>query len=477
MSETEPQGPPRRRAGSWRQLLHLMGKDAFIREEMERLGFWPPNAEVARESAAAEAELKTLYAELADVRTDLKQVEDAIRDAGNVPQLLAEIRRRRIERVRAERATKREERLRTREAARQQDRERRRKTLPFLGRGVSAGLRYTGGEAEKLASLGLPALSTASDVAAALGIGERDLAILTYHRGAATVEHYHRFTIPKRRGGVRVISSPKRRLRVAQSWLLGNVLAVLPVHEAAMAFRPALSIAHNAAVHAGGRVIVKIDLRDFFPSVGFPRVKRLFEGLGYNEGVASIFALLATEAPRVAATLDGERRFVAVGGRCLPQGACTSPALSNLLCRRMDARLTGAARTYGFAYTRYADDLVFSHREKNAAVGPLLDLVRHVVADEAFTVNEEKTSVMRPHQRQAVTGLVVNAGAGPRVGRDDLRRFRAFLHQYEKFGAAEMSKRIGRDATAYACGYLSFLHMVNPEQAERLRRAHPWLTD
>jgi RNA-directed DNA polymerase len=451
-----------------------MGKDAFIREEMERLGFWPPSDAVGREFEHDEAELRSLYESLAAVRGDLAGVENEIREIGDTPRLLAEIRRRRIERVRAERAKRREERAREREYRRQQDRHRRQTTLPFLGRGVSGGLRYEGGNAAKVASLGLPALQSAAEIAAAIGITPRDLAFLTFHRGAATVDHYHRFTIPKRRGGTRVISSPKSRLRVAQSWLLQTLLAPLPVHEAAMAFRPARSIQHNAVPHAGKSVVVKIDLKDFFPSVGFGRVKRLFEGFGYNEGVATICALLATEAPRVAATLDGERRFVAVGGRCLPQGACTSPAISNLICRRMDARLAGAAQSLGFAYTRYADDLVFSHGERDAGVGKLLDLVRHIVEDERFVVNEEKTRVMRPHMRQAVTGLVVNESA-PRVSREDLRRFRAFLHQFEKQGAAEMSKRIGRDARAYAAGYLSFLHMVSPEQEDRIRRAHPWL--
>ena len=349
----------------------------------------------------------------------------------------------------------------------------RRKTLPFLGEGVSKGLVYDAGEPEKLAALGLPLLTSASDVAAAIGIEETELAWLTYHRAASSLDHYSRFAIPKKRGGTRVLSSPKRRLRVAQNWLLEHILAPLPVHEAAAAFRPGLSVVDNAARHTGRAVVARIDLKDFFPSVTLPRVRRLFREMGYSGGVATLFALLATEAPRAAVTLDGLPRFVAIGERSLPQGACTSPALTNLLCRRLDSRLAGAAEALGFRYSRYADDLVFSHTEASAPVGILLALARCIIADVGFTVNEEKTSVLRPQHRQVVTGIVVNET--PHVSRPDLRRFRAVLHRCETVGVAEVSRQMGKDARAYASGYLAFLHVVAPEQAARLALKHPWV--
>ena len=342
-----------------------------------------------------------------------------------------------------------------------------------MGEGVSKGLVYDAGEPEKLAALGLPLLTSASDVAAAIGIEETELAWLTYHRAASSLDHYSRFAIPKKRGGTRVLSSPKRRLRVAQNWLLEHILAPLPVHEAAAAFRPGLSVVDNAARHTGRAVVARIDLKDFFPSVTLPRVRRLFREMGYSGGVATLFALLATEAPRAAVTLDGLPRFVAIGERSLPQGACTSPALTNLLCRRLDSRLAGAAEALGFRYSRYADDLVFSHTEASAPVGILLALARRIIADVGFTVNEEKTSVLRPQHRQVVTGIVVNET--PHVSRPDLRRFRAVLHRCETMGVAEVSRQMGKDARAYASGYLAFLHMVAPEQAARLALKHPWV--
>lgn len=240
-----------------------------------------------------------------------------------------------------------------------------------------------------------------------------------------------------------------------------------------MAFRPGRSILDNAALHVGKAVVVRIDLKDFFPSIVFRRVKGVFESFGYNEGVATLLALLATEPPRAAVSLDGQRRFVSIGERQLPQGACTSPALTNILCRKLDRRLAGASAGFDFTYSRYADDLVFSHAGRDLELGQFLEFARLILKEEGFTVNEKKTAVMRPQHRQAVTGLVVNEK--PRVSREDLRRFRAFLHHCERDGLDAVSHRLGKNAQAYAFGYVAFLHMVAPEQAERVRQAHPWL--
>lgn len=459
---------------NWRTRLREVGKEAFIREEMTRLGFWPPEEGFAEQARQAEEQLRVLYAELRVVRAELHELDRELSITDSLQAVIKEIRRKRIERVRAAREQRKEAKAKQQEAHRQQDKAWREKTLPFLGHGVSAGLKYEGGDAEKTESLGLPALATAEDVANAIGISTRTLAWLTYHRGATSVDHYSRFTIPKRKGGLRVISSPKRQLRGAQSWVLNNILTKIAVHPAAMAFRPEHSILDNAKPHVGKGVIVKIDLKDFFPSIRFGRVKGMFRYLGYNEGVATLLALLSTESVTVAATLDGERKFVRIGERHLPQGACTSPATTNILCRRMDARLTELAAAFGFVYTRYADDLIFSHESAEAPVGPLLGRIRAVIAEEGYVVNEDKTRILRPQHRQVVTGVVVNET--PRISRRDMRNFRAFLKHCETEGLQTMSERLGKNALLYVAGYLSFMHMVNPEQAEKLRQKHPWLT-
>ena len=127
-----------------------------------------------------------------------------------------------------------------------------------------------------------------------------------------------------------------------------------------------------------------------------------------------------------------------------------------------------------------AYDLIFSHEKADAPVGMLLSLVRDIIGRERFVVNDEKTRVLRPQHRQNVTGVVVNAlnpggEATPRVSRDDLRRFRAILHQCDRDGFEKVTANLGRDARSYAKGYYSFVRMVSAEQAEKLAARHPWL--
>lgn len=480
MSETEST-PPVEEKGiprDWRQRLKEMGKVAFERAEMERLGFWPLDNDTAAKTDKANSELKELQEQLVPLRRRTRELEAEIAKNGNVSALLAEVRTKRIERVKQERSQRKIRKAQERGERAEQDKQWRAQTIPHLGREVSRGLLYEGGDDAKLQTLGLSILHTAEEVAQSLKISTGQLAWLTYHRGAATIDHYHHFTIPKKSGGQRQISAPRAKLRAAQSWLLQEIVSRVPVHSSAAAFRPGINIADNARQHNGAAVVLRIDLKDFFPSITFARVKRLFGQLGYNEGVATLFTLLSTEAPRVEMSLDGAKYFVAVTERFLPQGACTSPAITNLLCRQLDARLLGAADRYGFRYTRYADDLVFSSPDNKAKVLSLRELVTQIIEDEKFVINVDKTAIMRQHRRQTVTGLVINSQSSdgaPRLSRDDLRRFRAFLHQYEKLGREAMSEKLGRDSLSYAQGYLSFIHMVSPQQESKICARHPWL--
>src|SRR5262249_43341246 len=279
--------------------------------------------------------------------------------------------------------------------------------LVNAGAGVSGGLQRTTSDAELLKRRGLPVLHTGREVAAAMGITLPSLRWLTYHRKSATLVHYHRYSIAKKTGGVRYISAPKPALAKAQRWVLEHVLARQEVEAPAHGFVPGRSIVTNAAPHAGRKIVINLDLKEFFPSITFRRVKGLFEKIGYSEHVATVFALLATEPPRLATELDGKVYHVALGQRVLPQGACTSPAITNALCRRLDRRLSGLTKKHGFAYTRYADDLTFSG-ENAKAVGKLLRSVRGIVQAEGFTEHPRKTRVMRRANRQEVTGVTVN---------------------------------------------------------------------
>lgn len=350
--------------------------------------------------------------------------------------------------------------------------QRRATDIVFLGRGVSRGLADRRANIEKLTAAKLPVLATPADIARALGISIPHLRWLAFHSDAAERIHYVRFTVPKKSGGLRELSAPHRELAKAQRWIFQNILQRLPSHAAAHGFVKSRSIRTNALPHVGRHMLVNADLKDFFPTITFPRVRGALEQLGYSPAAATILALLSTEAPRRLVEYAGKRFYVATGPRALPQGACTSPALSNLIARRLDSRLAGIATKLGWQYTRYADDLSFSaEREANPEkmVGYLLARIRHIAADEGFAMNEKKTRVLKQSAPMAVTGIIVNRRPG--VRRREVRRLRAILHNVRKNGLASQNRSGDPTFLATLRGQIAFVEMVNPLQAKPLRVA------
>lgn len=479
---------------NWRERIKLLGKQAFEIAEMERLGFWPPDEATRTRTQAAREALARVQSEIEPLRKRERELEKTLSQLSDLETLIKEARAIRIERSRAQRRERKEERAKALVEKREADAKWRAESLPHLGPEVSDGLKYEGGEDDRLRERGLPILRTAAEVAAALEISTGELAWLCYDRVADGVDHYRRWSVPKKSGGKRPICAPKPKLKKAQNWLRESILDKIEVNEAAMAFRPAKHIGHNAQAHAhlpgGPAVVLRLDMENFFPSIGVGMVKRAFEKQGYNEGVSTLFALLCTQRERIALKLDDKVHYVGVSERTVPQGAPTSPALTNVLCRRLDARMSGMARHFGFTYTRYADDLVFSSPNKEANVLAMQSGAAKIIVESGFKLNEEKTAVMRRHKRQSVTGLVVNAPSRPastcseseaplsegeRISRRDLRNFRALLHNIQAQGREAVSAKMGQDALAYARGYLSFVHMVSPEQEAKIKAKFPWL--
>jgi retron-type reverse transcriptase len=340
----------------------------------------------------------------------------------------------------------------------------------FVGKGVSALLGERASDADKLAAAGLPVLHTPADLANALGLTIPKLRWLCFHAEVATRIHYVQFEVPKKSGGTRTLSAPHRTLAAAQEWVLANVLAKLPVEAPAHGFVLGRSTLTNAAPHAGRDVVVNLDLEGFFPAVGFARVRHVFRRLGYSGAVATLLALLCTECPRKRVVYAGTPYFVATGPRGLPQGACTSPALSNQVARKLDRRLAGLARKLGLTYTRYADDLTFSAGPGfRGKVGYLIARVRHVAADEGFVVNAKKTRVLRPESRQTVTGLVVNVA--PAVPRRVVRRLRAILHRAKAEGLEAQNREGHPNFRGWVEGMIAYVAMAKPEVGRVLRKA------
>lgn len=312
----------------------------------------------------------------------------------------------------------------------------------------------------------LPKLDKPKQLAEALGITISDLRWLAYHRDAATSLHYRAFTIPKRDGSKRQIWAPLPKLKAAQHWILRNVVEHLPVHGAAHGFLPGRSIASNAAAHTNSKIVVKVDLKDFFPTVTLPRVKGVFRKAGYREQVATLLALISTESPREIVEKDGKTYYIAMGPRCLPQGAPTSPGLTNTLCLRLDRRLTGLGKKLGWRYTRYADDLTFSlpNDHKGAPkLGLLLGSIGRIAADEGFAVHPKKTRVARKGSRQKITGLVVNGEGNPRVPRKLKREIRAAIHNLKNGKGLKEGDSYSRIA-----GYAAYICMTEPELGQKL---------
>lgn len=264
---------------------------------------------------------------------------------------------------------------------------------------------------------------------------------------------YRRFELPKRRGGTRTITTPRKRLKWLQRSLLQVLTHLFPRHKCAVGFERGESVVMHAKAHAGKRWVYVVDIQDFFPSITRNRVYGMLRAKPFqaSEPVARYLANLVS--------VDG----------ALPQGAPTSPILANLLCRRMDARLFKWARERGYQYTRYADDLAFS---TNRAGFPAEDRQRivEIVEDEGFAVHPEKRKLMPWYGRQLVTGLVVNEK--PNVPREYVRGLRALLFNVKTFG---WESQVGRQRLAFKEGgwllykrrALSYADFLKVEQLQR----------
>jgi retron-type reverse transcriptase len=456
-----------------RKRVAQVGKAEAVMEEMIRLGLLTD--EEIKASKLTQSKIKEIMVELEPTMAEIYQIRAKLNIHGDLAATLKLIRAERIAMVKARREERKIEKERNRVIRQEAWESAKRKKAPFLGVGVSERLTFEGGDLPKIVKSGLPELVSLGNIAEAMGLTTEDLVWLCYERAATETDHYTRFEIPKRAGGTRLISSPKPKMRVAQNWINQNVLAKLSPSEYCFAYRPKKSIVDNANQHVKKKVIIKLDIKDFFPSITFNRVRGYFEHLGYNPGVSTVLALLCTDSPRVRVTIKGRAQIVAIGPRSLPQGACTSPALANLIASRLDSRLAGYTKKLAgeWSYTRYADDLTFSTNSEDAHIGHLIAAVGHISRDENFEVKSEKTRIMRSPRRQTVTGLVV--GDDVRIPKATIKKMRALFHNIETKGQEPVSEELGKNALAVAQGYWAYLYMVNPEQAQKYLKKHKWL--
>ncbi len=437
--------------------IRQSSKQEVILEEMIRLGFWPEGEALPKNSPE---ELK----KESELSRQLQELHKRASRLGNVEALKKEARKRRMELSKAKQKETKERREAERIQRAKEWELKKSQDITYLGESSSSGLNYQNGSLELLQKQNLPVFSTAGELSQALGITINQLRFLSFQRKVSKVSHYIRFSIPKKTGGLRKISAPKPQIKEAQHWIQRELLHKVELHPAAHGFVPGRSIISNAKPHVDQDVVVNLDLQDFFPTITYPRVKGVFRKLGYSNQVATILASICTEPTVKTIELDSERYYVAQGERLLPQGAPTSPAITNIICRRLDARLTKIAIDLGFKYTRYADDLSFSGSgEASQQVGQLLRRVRFVVSQEGFIIHPSKTRIFRKGRRQEVTGLVVNQDH-PRIPKDLLRKFRAVLFQVEKDGPKDKCWGNNSDILAALYGFAHFIKMVEPKK-------------
>ncbi|WP_332855756.1 reverse transcriptase family protein [Duganella sp. S19_KUP01_CR8] len=332
-----------------------------------------------------------------------------------------------------------------------------------------------------VAALALPELPTAGALAAWLDepVGALDWFADQWRLAGdkeSRLQHYHYRWVPKRSGGLRLIEIPKARLRRLQQKILRQILDLLPPHPAAHGFRRGHSCVSHAALHAGRHAVIRMDLKDFFPSIQLSRIHALFEKLDYPSKVAGTLArICVNRAPQGVFRNQQEGGSIAWAERQalksphLPQGSPCSPALANLCAYRLDLRLEALAHSLGATYSRYADDLAFSGDLDFARAAERFHIqVAAIALEEGFRINTRKTRLMREGTRQQLTGVVVNTH--PNIARDEYDKLKATLTNCMRHGPASQNHNNHPDFRAYLAGRISFVKMVNAHRAVKLQR-------
>lgn len=325
-----------------------------------------------------------------------------------------------------------------------------------------------------LASCDLPPIPTPGDLARWLGITITQMDwfadLRTMNPAEGPLSHYRYVWVAKRHGA-RLMEVPKARLRQLQRKILRGILDQVPVHAAAHGFRRGHSCRSFVAPHVGRQVVLRMDLRDFFPSIPVPRIHALFETLGYPEAVARILAGLCTNQVPMSVARPGAVSWIQaknLGVPHLPQGAPTSPSLANLCALHLDLRLDALAESVGGRYTRYADDIAISGDEiLRRRVSRVSGLVSRIAIEEQFSVNHRKTRAMHRSHRQFLTGIVVNEKTN--VRRPEFDQLKAILTNCARHGPDSQNRDRRKDFRAHLEGRVAHVASLNPSRAMRLQ--------
>lgn len=275
------------------------------------------------------------------------------------------------------------------------------------------------------------ALSTVEDVAQLLEIEYKLLVYYIYT--TLNSKGYTKFTIPKKNGDIRTISAPSTGLKIVQQKLNQILQAVYYTKASVHGFSKGKNIVTNTRMHSRQRYVLNVDLKDFFPSINFGRVRGLFmaKPYGLDPAVATVLAQICCYKG------------------ALPQGAPTSPIVSNMICGKMDTQLRLLAKQHRCMYTRYADDITFSTSVSNFPPGiayiseqtgkiEVGHELQSIIEENGFTINPSKIRLQTRDRRQEVTGLTANRF--PNIERKYVREIRAMLYAWERHGPEQAAQ-------------------------------------
>ena len=262
-----------------------------------------------------------------------------------------------------------------------------------------------------------------------------------------TEKYYKKFEIPKKNGKLRKIISPTDELKKIQKCILEDILyKEFSIDNVATGFVPERSILDNAKNHIHQKCVINLDLKDFFPNISSKKVYIMFRQIGYSIKKSLLLTKLCTYENK------------------LPQGAPTSPFISNVICRNLDKRLKGLCLKNGFIYSRYADDLTFSGN-KNIIFH--LNKIKKIIENEGFYINTSKERITYQNHQQSVTGLVVN-GTKVSIPKKTLNYLRGQIYYCNKYGVFDNLKRQGKEFVSnykeHLYGLAYFVKMIDKEK-------------
>ena len=274
---------------------------------------------------------------------------------------------------------------------------------------------------------------------------------------ARTASHrYKVYTIRKKSGGKRTIHHPARELKFFQTWLAENVFSLLPIHSAAVAYRSGKNIRENAAIHLKQNFLLKVDFRDFFPSI---TGRDILATLRLNSDVLNKFLTSEEDYEFIRMIVCKEDR--------LTIGAPSSPILSNAVMFRFDEHWAERSGQAGVVYSRYADDLAFSTSKQNILRQIFMDLRAEIARRDSpeLTINEDKTVYCSRKRRRLITGLVLTSDKRISLGRARKRRIKSLVFRH---GAGQLTS----EDSASLRGFISYARSVEPSFVDALKRRY-----